>query len=147
MSSPVEHTEHLVAGDYAFFCSLHPQMEGTLTVSSAGQPVPRPGERTGLKLRVLDSKVAKVRSRGSLRVRVTTNRPATVRMTARADGTALAKGTVKLPAAGDKTAQLRLTRAGRKLVASRKRIPVTVSGSTKNAQGRTTQARAKATLR
>lgn len=146
-SSPVERTEHLVTGAYAFFCSLHPQMEGTLTVTSAGKPVPRPGEKTSLKLRVLDSKVAKVRSRGSLRVRVTTNRPATVRMTARADGAAFAKGTVKLSAAGGKTARLRLTRSGRRLVTRRGRIRLTVSGSTKNAQGEATKAKAKATLR
>lgn len=146
-SAPVEHTEHLTTGAYKFFCSLHPQMEGTLTVTSAGKPVPRPGDRTGLELRVLDSKVSKVRSRRSLRVRVTVNRPATVRMKARADGATFAKGTVKLPAAGGKTAKLRLTRAGRKLVSSRKRIRLTVSGSTKNAQGEATKTKAKATLR
>jgi hypothetical protein len=68
-------------------------------------------------------------------------------MTARADGAAFAKGTVNLAAAGNKTAQLRLTRAGRNLVKRGKRIRVAVSGSTKNAQGKATQARAKATLR
>lgn len=146
-SAPVEGTEFLVTGAYPFVCSLHPQMEGTITVTSAGQPKPRPGDKTSLKLSVLDSKVSKVRSRGSLRVRVTTNRPATVRMTTRADGSTFARGTVKLAEAGAKTAQLRLTRAGRKLVARRKRIALTVSGTTKNAAGKTTRASAKKTLR
>jgi len=146
-SAPVEGTEYLVTGAYPFVCSLHPQMEGTLTVTSAGKPVPRPGAKTSVKLRVLDSKVSKVKSRGSLRVRVTTNRAATVRMTARADGTAFAKGTTKLGGAGAKTAQLKLTRAGRKLVKSRDRIPLTVSASAKEGEGKAAQAKAKATLR
>ena len=90
-SAPVEGTQYLVSGSYPFFCSLHPQMEGTLTVTEAGKPEPRPGAKGSLKLRVLDSKVSTVRSRGSLRVRVTTSGPGTVRMTARADGGAFAK--------------------------------------------------------
>jgi plastocyanin len=143
-AAPVEGTEYLVTGDYTFICSIHPQMEGTLTVSSAGKPVPRPGAKTSLKLRVRDSKIAKVKRRGALRVRVTTNRAADVRMTARTGGKAFAKGTAKLAGAGAKTVKLKLTRAGRKLVRRKKRIPLTVSASAKNGDGNASQAKAKA---
>ena len=146
-SAPVEGTEFLVTGAYPFICSIHPQMEGTLTVSSAGEPRPRPGDKTTLKLSVLDSKISKVKRRRFLRVRVTTNRRATVRLKARADGTAFAKGRVRVGDAGAITAPIELTRAGRKMVKSRERIPLTVSGSTKNSEGETTRAKTKRTLR
>lgn len=146
-SVPVAGAEYLVTGSYRFVCSLHPQMEGTLNVSSAGKPVPRPGAKTTVKVRVLDSKVAKVKSRGSLRVRVTTNRAATVRMTARTGGTAFAKGTAKLAGAGRKTVQLKLTRAGRSRVKRGGRIPLTVSASARGGEGKAAQAKARTTLR
>jgi plastocyanin len=146
-SAPVEGTEYLVTGAYPFVCSIHPQMEGTLTVSSAGKPVPRPGTKTSLKLRVLDSKVAKVNRRGALSVRVTTDRAATVKLTARADGKVFAKGTAKPAGAGATTAQLPLTRAGRKMVEAKKRIKVTVAGAAKSPDGKPAQAKTKATLR
>jgi plastocyanin len=43
-SSFVEGSQYLTTGSYTFFCSVHPeQMKGTLTVTSAGTPAPRPG--------------------------------------------------------------------------------------------------------
>jgi plastocyanin len=42
-SSPVAGTEFLTTGDYGFFCSIHPNMKGTLSVTGAGSPKPRPG--------------------------------------------------------------------------------------------------------
>ena len=42
-SGPVEGVEYLTTGNYAFICSVHPEMKGTLSVTSAGTPVPRPG--------------------------------------------------------------------------------------------------------
>lgn len=147
-STPVEGTEYLVTGSYAFVCSIHPQMEGTLNVSSAGKPVPRPGTKTSLKVRVLDSKVAKVNRRGALSVRVTTDRAATVQMTARTrGGTVFARGRAKLAGRGSTTAQLPLTRAGRKLVARKKRIPLTVSAAAKSPDGKPAQTKTKTTLR
>ena len=46
-SSPVAGVEHLTTGDYRFICSVHPEMKGTLVVTSAGTPVPRPGSGGG----------------------------------------------------------------------------------------------------
>jgi len=43
-SSFVDGSQYLTSGSYHFYCTLHPQtMTGTLTVSTAGTPVPRPG--------------------------------------------------------------------------------------------------------
>lgn len=148
-STPVEGTEYLTTGSYPFLCSLHPQMEGTLNVSSAGEPVPRPGAKTTLKLRVLDKRLSRVKKQRALRVRVTTSAAATVRMTARAKGKrkAFAKGTTKLGGANTKTARLPLTRAGRRLVKRGRRITVTVTAKAKDGAGKTTKKSAKTTLR
>ena len=151
---PVDGAEYLTTGSYAFFCSLHPQMEGTINVTSAGTPVPRPSEPSpepgtgpSLTLRVLDKRVAAVKRRGALRVRVTTGGPASVRMTARAKGSAFAKGTTKFGSAETKTVRLKLSRAGRRLVKRGGRIAVKVNGTATDGQDQTTKGSASTTLR
>lgn len=146
-TGPVEGTEYLATGSYGFFCSIHPQMEGTLNVSSAGKPVPRPGEESGLKLKVLDTRISRVKRQGALQVRVTTSGAATVRMTAVAKGSKFAKGSTKLGGAKTKTARLPLTRAGRRLVSRARRIAVTVKAAGKDGAGKSTRATARKTLR
>lgn len=42
-SSFVEGSQYLVTGTYAFLCSVHPDMKGTLTVTEQGTPHTRPG--------------------------------------------------------------------------------------------------------
>lgn len=42
-TSFVEGSQYLTTGSYDFVCSVHLDMKGTLTVTSAGTPVPRPG--------------------------------------------------------------------------------------------------------
>jgi plastocyanin len=43
----VDGTQYLVTGSYQFDCTIHPYMKGTLVVTSAGSPVPRPGQPSG----------------------------------------------------------------------------------------------------
>ena len=145
---PVEGVEYLTTGDYAFLCSLHPQMEGVITVTSAGTPEPRPDAGAGaVKLRVLDKRLATVRQNRALRIRVTTDTAATVRMAARANGTLLAKGTKQVSGPGSSTAKLSLTPAGRRLVKGGKPIDVKVTASAKDRQGNVKTTSARTTLR
>ena len=46
-SAGVAGAEYLTTGSYAYICSIHPGMKGTITVSSAGTPAPRPGSGSG----------------------------------------------------------------------------------------------------
>ncbi len=41
-SQPVAGTEYLTTGTYQYFCSIHPWMTGTITVTSSGTPAQRP---------------------------------------------------------------------------------------------------------
>jgi plastocyanin len=42
-SQPVVGTEYLRTGPYEYYCSIHPWMTGTITVTSNGTPAQRPG--------------------------------------------------------------------------------------------------------
>ena len=64
-NSPTVGTQYLTPGPYPFFCSIHPEMTGQLTVG-AGTPVARPA----VKLKVVSSKVDTVSSSGKLKVKV-----------------------------------------------------------------------------
>jgi plastocyanin len=151
-SAPVEGAEYLKTGRYPFICSIHPQMEGALNVSSAGTPAPRPGGggsaagAPSLQVKVLDSRVSQVRRRGRLRVRITTDEAATVRASARGSGT-LAKGAAKLRGPVSKTLGLKLTPAGRRVFARSRRVRVTVSARATDGDGNSATKRATATLR
>jgi plastocyanin len=129
---PVTGAESLTTGEYAFLCSIHPQMEGTITVTSEGTPVPRgPGKSGELELQVLDKRLAGVKKRRALRVRVSTGAAATVRITARAKGALFAQGTTKTKGGKAKTAELSLTRAGRRLVKRGKPIGLKITATAK----------------
>jgi hypothetical protein len=46
--SPVAGTEYLATGNYPFVCSIHPGMDGTLSVTGEGESVPRPVVKPGV---------------------------------------------------------------------------------------------------
>jgi len=46
-TSFVEGSQYLTTGTYEFFCSVHPEMRGTLTVTANGTPQQRPGAGGG----------------------------------------------------------------------------------------------------
>jgi plastocyanin len=135
-STPVAGTEFLTSGSYAFFCSLHPNMRGSLTVTSAGTPKPRPGgggsgspapapapassgaqsadtTAPSVKLRFADRRLRTVRRRRAVRVRVTSNEPATIGLTIRSGGRTIGGTTVRMTAAGTRTFRVRLRRPAR----------------------------------
>lgn len=123
----VQGTEYLPSGTYAFHCSVHPQMKGTLRITTAGAPVPRPAAgqpaapdrrapRLGVRVLGRSSRVVR---RDGLAVRVSVDEGARVRLLARARPhpggpvVTVARGSVSLPAGGVRRVALSLTAAGR----------------------------------
>jgi plastocyanin len=138
-SQTVAGTEYLTTGSYQYYCSIHPYMTGTITVTPSGTPAPRPGGSGGpaqsqqassapagdassppsgsasIHVSVLDGRLAAVRRRGALRVSVSTDQPATIAVAARSGKTVVASGTARLSHAGSGDVTLKLTAAGTKL--------------------------------
>ena len=154
-SANVDGTEYLTAGSYAFLCSIHPDMQGTLRVTSAGTPLARPGRPRpstdtrppSLRMKVLDRRMSRVRRKRALRVRVTSDEAASIRLTARAKGKKLAAGAGKLARRGSVTVRLRLTRAGKRLVKRSRRLRVSIVATARDAAGNSDTPRTRATLR
>jgi plastocyanin len=135
-SSDVAGTQYLTTGTYDFGCSLHSNMKGTITVTSAGTPAQRPGSGSGsgsgstaapqpasapsdtskpkVAVHLVDTSLGPVRRRRALRLHVATDKPITIGLTVRAGRTTFAAATTKVGAKG-KTVSLRLTPAGLRL--------------------------------
>lgn len=138
-SAFVEGSQYLRTGSYAFLCSIHPQMTGTLTVTADGSPVARPTPgapavadttRPAASARILSRRMTLVRRSGAILARVTVDEAATVTLRAvsrpRAGGplVTVARARVELPAAGTRRVTMVLTSAGRRAVRGRKRLAV-----------------------
>jgi plastocyanin len=135
-TADVAGTEYLTTGSYEFGCSIHPNMRGTLTVSSAGAPAARPGGSSGsssapqsspsssdttkpkVSVHLVDTTLKAVRKRGAIRLHVATDEPITIGISVRKGKTTVAATTTKVSASG-KTVALKLTKAGRKLARKR----------------------------
>lgn len=145
----VEGSQYLTTGTYAFHCSVHPQMKGTLRVSTEGKPIPRPAtdaptvadERSPrLGARILNRRAQTV-ARNGLNVRVSVDEAAVVRLVAQARPRAggpivtIARGTARLPAAGVRRATLALTTAGRRALARPRSLGVLVRARAVDAAG------------
>jgi plastocyanin len=119
-------TQYLSAGDYTFFCTIHPTtMQATLHVTGAGTPQPRPSAQ----LSVRSKKLAKVSKKGVL-VALTTS--------AKVDGASLVaklgKATIgKLDGlslgAGQQFATVKLTKAGKNKLKGKKKASITVTAT------------------
>jgi plastocyanin len=151
----VEGSQYLTTGSYGFFCSVHPQMTGTLNVTSAGTPVPRPApgtrppDRTAPRVSVKLGRTNARRARRSRRlpVVVTVNEAARVALRARARGVTVARGGLRLPAAGKRRPSLTLTAAGRRLLGRVRRVALTITARAVDRAGNAATARARRTLR
>jgi plastocyanin len=122
----VQGTQYLSAGDYTFFCTVHPStMQATLHVTGNGTPQPRPSAQ----LSVRSKKLAKVSKKGIL-VAVTT--------TAKVDGASLVAKLGKATigqitdislAAGQQFATVKLTKAGKSKLSKKSKASVTVTAT------------------
>ena len=155
-SAFVEGSQYLTSGSYAFLCTNHANMHGTLTVSSAGTPAKRPGagdpadaKKPGVSVKIRSGGARAARRSGSLQVEVSVDEAAKVglKATARASGkkVTIATGSVKLTGAGKRQETLKLTKAGKR--ALRSRAAVTVTATATDSAGNTGSAKASRTLK
>jgi plastocyanin len=153
-TSEVEGARSLTSGSYGFFCTLHPFMTGTLTVSAAGTPLPREESDTtapALRVAVVRTSLARVARLARLPVRALTNERASVAFTATARvgrrTITIARGRVSTSGGETESASLRLTSAGRRAVRRAERLVVRLRGRATDAAGNASTARARRTLR
>ena len=149
----VKGADTLATGQYSFFCSVHPQMKGTITVTGNGTPKPRPGgsptapggggpaapvdpsDKTApvVGVKILSSAMRTVRSAGVLKARVSVDEAAAVTLKAvarpRAGGplVTVATGKITFDGAGKRKVEALLTKAGRRALRGRRRLAVVVT--------------------
>lgn len=107
----IEGTQYLTTGAYQFVCSIHASMSGTITVNSAGTPVPRPGTGTtpgGDAVKPVVSAKVTNRSRKALAVQVTVDEAAALVLVAKVGSKRVGRGTAKISKAGRKTVLIKL---------------------------------------
>ena len=118
---PVEGAQQLTTGSYAFFCSVHPFMTGTLNVSSAGTPLP--GTSTGPKVSIARTTLRTVERTGRLKATVSATKPGTVSLS----GNITSPGSAAFGAGGgSKTVSLRLSSRGRRAIRGKRSYRVTL---------------------
>jgi len=145
---PVDGVQYLTSGSYAFYCSVHPQMTGTVRVTTAGAPEPRPdaGRGTGGAPDTTVPLVSVVGA-GGLRATVSSDEPVAIRLVARRGRRVLARADGRLTAAGKTTLRLKLTAAGRGALRRAPRVQVVLTASANDAAGNRATASRKAVLR
>jgi len=158
-TAAVEGSQYLTTGSYAFICSIHANMVGTLTVTGAGTPAPRPGAggpadttRPSVAVKVLSAALGRVRRSGKLQVEVSIDEGASVALKATARVSrrqvTLASGQIgNLTGAGKRRETLRLSKAGKRALAGRSRVKVSVTARAQDPAGNSASAKAGRTLR
>lgn len=154
----VNGADSLTTGQYGFFCSVHPQMKGTITVNGNGTPKPRPGapgapgaaggvvgatddQAPTVAVRILSSAMKATRSSGVLRVSVSVDEAAAVTLRAVARPkvggplVTIATGRMTMDGAGKRKVEALLTRAGRRALRDRKRLAVVVTAKATDRAG------------
>lgn len=153
----VEGSQYLTTGSYAFYCSVHPWMEGSLAVNAAGAPVPRPGtggtdrQAPVAAVRVPDRRIQTVVRRRALRVIVETDEPVRLRLSAgaRVGDRTVRLGTLdrNLDRAGGQAVTIAVGQAARRRLAGASRARVKITGSARDAAGNRANLLARRTLK
>jgi plastocyanin len=154
-TAPVKGVEFLTTGDYAYHCSVHPFMKGTLHVTGNGTPKPRTPDNPApnpadvrppdASVAILDSRISGVLEHRGLRVRLKTTEPTRFKLTATSGKTKLALGTVT--SKGTKTVKLDLTKAGKKYLFTANKARVKLTAKVNDAADNRASATATRTLR
>ena len=117
----VDGTQYLSAGDYIFFCTIHPStMQATLHVTGNGTPQARPQASLTLK----SKKISKALKKG-LQVAINTNTKIDgVQLTAKLGKTTIGTATVSL-AAGAQVDVVKLSKSGKSKLRGKGKATVT----------------------
>ena len=145
-SGPVVGTEYLVSGTYPFFCSIHPGMDATLEVTSAGTPVPRP--QSGVAVKIVSKDLQRVVSTGKLKLGIRSVRGSlTVGARAKAGKSSIALGSKKLKwDGGQGGVTLKLTDAARSELRKRKKATLIATATADHGGGHTARSTSRRTL-
>ncbi|HEX8067954.1 MAG TPA: plastocyanin/azurin family copper-binding protein [Thermoleophilaceae bacterium] len=147
--------DQLKGGSYAYLCSIHPFMRGTLVVTGAGAPAPPPPasdtRAPALSLKVVDTKVSAVRKARKLRVRVTVDESGNVQLAATTKSgkrtVTIARATQAVSKPGAVTVSMPLTKSGASALRGRSSAAVSVTGHATDAAGNAGHGSAKRTLK
>jgi plastocyanin len=113
----VEGSQYLTTGSYSFVCSIHNEMTGTLTVTSAGTPVPRGGGGADTAAPVIvitppaTAKARSLRKKRKLSVSISSTEGATLALVARIGTKKVGKAGTEL-ATGDNKVTVRFSKKG-----------------------------------
>jgi len=145
-SGPVVGTEYLTTGTYPFFCSLHPGMEATLEVTSAGTPAQRP--QPGVSVKIASRDLQRVVETGKLKLRVrSVKAKLTIGARAKKRKGSIALGSKTVNWDGGKgRVRLKLSDAARKALGKRKKATIIATVTATHPGGHTERSTARRTL-
>lgn len=122
-TASVDGTQFLAAGDYPFFCTVHPTtMNGTLRVTGAGTPQARPSAALTLRTKT----ISKALKKGLLISINASTKVDGATLTAKLGKATIGKTTASL-AAGAQTKALKLSKAGKSKLRKKSTAKVTVT--------------------
>ena len=155
-TAPVKRVEFLTTGDYAFHCSIHPFMKGTLHVTANGAPKlhtpdnpgPNPNDQAPphASVAILDSRISGVLFHRGIRLRLKTNEPARFKLTATSGKTKIALGTFVVKAK-KRDVKIGLTMKGKQLLFTANSVKLKLTATVNDAADNRATASAKRTLR
>jgi plastocyanin len=122
----VQGTQYLSAGDYSFFCTVHPAtMQATLHVTGNGTPQARPSAALSVRSR----KLAKVAKKGILVAITTSTKVDGASLTAKLGKATIGQVSGLSLAAGQQFSTLKLSKAGKNKLKGKKKASITITAA------------------
>jgi plastocyanin len=120
----VQGTQYLSAGDYTFFCSVHPStMQATLHVTGNGAPLARPSASLSVRSKKLD----KVSKKGILVAITTTAKVDGASLTAKLGKSTIGTASGLSLSSGQQFATVKLSKAGKNKLRGKSKASVSVT--------------------